>query len=83
MVEVTLADSSFSGLPLRIAFDPHFLINALRLGFRRLHMQSPCLTVFCVVGRNKYVLAAVHDSLSICPTGSMQTVSTASSLMVA
>ncbi len=46
ILELTLDQSSYDSTPMQLAFDHHFLLNALRFGFRELHLQANNYPVF-------------------------------------
>lgn len=87
LIEITL-DSSRVGpipipIPMRVAIDSHYLLNALKIGFRKIHLQSAGFPIFCMDGRSKFVWTALHESLTICPTPGMTTISTSRSVVAA
>jgi hypothetical protein len=54
--ELLLAKSESSGRPLRFRVNRHFLLRAVRLGFRELLIQEPSKPVLFQDERRKYVV---------------------------
>jgi hypothetical protein len=68
---------------MQLAIDHHFLLNALRFGFRELHLQSSNSPIFCTSRNQRYTWAAMHESLTIGVTPTMKVISTEKSLVAA
>jgi len=54
VIELTLGGSSYSPLSVSVATDAHCLLNALRLGFRRVRFQSANSPIFYHGSRSKF-----------------------------
>lgn len=52
------------------------MLNALRFGFREFHLQASNQPVFCTSVNERYVWAAMHESLTIGLTSAMTVLST-------
>ena len=83
ILELTLDQSSYDSTPMQLAFDHHFLLNALRFGFREFHLQANNYPVFCTSRNQRYTWTSMHESLAIGPTPVMQSISTNESLAAA
>ena len=82
-IEITLDSSRVGPIPVRVAIDAHYLLNALRIGFRKIYLQSAGFPIFCIDGRSKFVWTAMHESLTICPTPGMTVISSSRSMVAA
>jgi len=83
VIEVHLERSSFQPGPMRTAIDHHFLLNAMRLGFRRFHLQQNGFPIFCIHRQSRYTCAPLHESLTIGATPRMQSFSSVTSYAAA
>ncbi len=83
ITELTLDQSNYDSTPMQLAIDHHFLLNALRFGFREFHLQSSNYPIFCTSRKQRYTWAAMHECLTIGVTPSMKVISTENSLVAA
>ncbi len=83
ITELTLDQSSYDSTPMQLAIDHHFLLNALRFGFRELHLQSSSHPIFCCSRNQRYTWTTMHESLTIGPTPVMKVISTEKMLVAA
>jgi hypothetical protein len=71
IAEHELSRSTYTGGSTRVAFDPRYLLNALRLGFRKFHLQSTSMMpIFCHEGHRRFVWTSMHDSMILLPSAS-------------
>jgi hypothetical protein len=66
--ELTLSNSRLEGEAITINSNREYLLRALRLGFREVHLYGSDVPVLCDDGRRKFVWA-VLDPKSVIPTG--------------
>jgi DNA polymerase III sliding clamp (beta) subunit (PCNA family) len=83
ITELTLDQSSYDSTPMQLAIDHHFLLNALRFGFREFHLQSISNPIFCCSRNQSYTWTTMHESLTIGPTPVMKVISTEKTLVAA
>lgn len=82
-IELSLDSSTSESVAMRVAFDHHFLLTALRFGFREIHLPASNHPAFCVGRNQRFVWTCVHEGLCIGPTPMMQAVSTSQALIAA
>jgi hypothetical protein len=82
-IELSLPGSTCLHGPLRICTDHRYLLTALSLGFRQVHLQAANFPAFCYDHRRNYVWALAHESMGIQPRSHMLTLTTTSDLVAA
>lgn len=83
VVELSLAESTCEIFPLRVATDYRYLLNALKLGFRRIHFQSASFPAFCEQHQRNFVWALAHPDSAIQSDPNAQRLSTSASFAAA
>ena len=59
--ELRLVGSRWSGPPLRVAYNPRYLLNALRLGFTEVEIRSPSVPLCCRDATRVYLWMPLSD----------------------
>ena len=83
ITELTLDQSSYDSTPMQLAFNHHFLLNALHFGFRELNLQSGNSPIFCTSRNQRYTWTAMHECLTVGARPAMKVISTEKSLVAA